>query len=135
MLVVKSIILGVLIFLFDLLVFLSAQVNVRKKKLSPAELKKAKARIGFVVPIELFIQVFFAFILMYTFRFLLAFRIVGRDVVGGFSYAFIFFVPMLYLLLNSWLWGDKEFNDKLLVSIISWLLKFAVAGLYLGLFG
>jgi hypothetical protein len=124
--------LGVLLFASDMLVFLTAML-VRKKKLSKAEVNKTKAWISYVIPIELFIQVFFALVLMYTYHFLMAFNIVSRDLVGGFSYAFIFFVPMLYLLFNSWLWGDREFGEKLLPSIISWLIKFILAGTYLGL--
>ncbi len=131
-LVLKSVLLGILLFLFDLLVFLSTQTDT-KKKMSKSSVQKAKSRIGFIIPIELFIQVFFALILMFTFHFLLAFNIISKDLIGSFSYAFIFFVPMLYLLLNSWLWGDKEFNEKLLLSMISWLLKFAITGIYLGL--
>ncbi len=130
-LVAKSVAFGVLFFLFDLSVYLYALLG-GKKKLAKNELAKTKAKIGFIIPIVLFIQVFFAFILVYTYKFLMAFRLVKADLTGSFSYAFIFFVPMLYLLLNSWLWGDKDFNNKLMPSMLSWLIKFALTGLFLG---
>ena len=131
--IIKSMVLGILVFLFDLLIFGYVLIVEDNKKKSAKELKKLKTRLGFVIPIVLLIQVFFSIVLMYTFSFLLAFHVFDKNIIGGISFAFLFFVPMLYLLMGSWLWGDKQTNARLAPSIISWVVKFSIAGIYIGI--
>ncbi|MFC1517017.1 hypothetical protein ACFL5G_00515 [Candidatus Margulisiibacteriota bacterium] len=131
--ITKSLILGILIFLLDLLIFGYGIVKKTAKGCSPEEMKRLKMRLTFVIPIVLFIQLFFAIVLIFTFQFLSAFKVFEKTIGGGLSYAFIFFVPMLYILLSNLQWGDKEANTKIMPGIISCVVKFSVVGLYLGL--
>ncbi len=131
--VAKSIILGILLFVFDFLIFGKFMKGKLKAKMSTKELSVSKEKIRLTIPTVLFIQVFFAFLLVYTFNFGVVFRMFQKTVQDGLAFVIMIFLPMLYLLINTWLWGTKDDNSTLYVSIASWLAKFLFVGFYLGI--
>lgn len=131
--ILKSMILGIIIFIFDLFIFGYFIIIRESKGLKGAELQKFKNRLALVIPIVLFIQLFLAIVLMYTYNFLCIYKVFSRDIIGGMSFALIFFIPMIYLLVGNLQWGTNNANKELLPSMLSLLMKLIVVGVYVGL--
>ena len=129
----QGIILGIIIFILDMFIFGKSLVKPQKKLTAKAT-KEVKKQLELNIPFSLLTQVFFAIILIYSYIFLLTFKVFARGINGGTAFSLLIYIPMLYMYINSWLWGDKDFRIKLAPGIFSWLAKFIVTCIYLGVF-
>lgn len=131
--ITKGIILAVILFILDLLIFTTGFLGKKGKKLAGKELAAAKRKLEFNIPFSLLLQVFLALVIVSLYIVLVAGKIFARNLSGALSFALLIYLPMLYLIVNSWLWADKDLRNKLAPSIYSWLAKFLATGLFLGL--
>jgi len=51
---------------------------------------------------------------------------------GGLYFAYIMFLPMLYMLFNNWLWLETK-KATTLLNILSWGFKLAICGVFVSL--
>jgi hypothetical protein len=112
-----SILLGFTIFLVDFIVYGFFLIF----KTTPLEKRD-------FIPISLFIQVFFALIFVFTFRFLAILKALNPSVSGGLYFAYIMFLPMLYMLFNNMLWINGKKTSTYL-NILIWGIKLCLCGL------
>ena len=121
----KSILLGFMIFLVDLFAygFYIFQIADLKEK------KDILNKLKFTIPIGLFMQVFFALIFVFTFRFLAIFKALNPSIGGGLYFSYIMFLPMLYMLFNNMLWLDAKRSSTYL-NIFVWGIKLAICGVF-----
>ncbi|MFC1517001.1 hypothetical protein ACFL5G_00435 [Candidatus Margulisiibacteriota bacterium] len=123
-----GVILGFIIFTVDLLLYgLYAVTN-----LDDEERKELIEKLKFTIPIGLFMQVFFALIFIFTFRFLAVFKALNPSIGGGLYFAYIMFLPMLYMLFNNWLWLETK-KATTLLNILSWGFKLAICGIFVSI--
>jgi len=122
--ILKSAILGFVIFLVDLAFYTIFIFMIKEPKEKTVFLKKLK----FTIPIALFMQVFFALIFVTTFRFLTIFKALDFNLGGGLYFAYVLFLPMLYMLFNNMLWLNPKKGTTYL-NIFAWGIKLAICGM------
>lgn len=123
--VAKGLLLGLIIFLVDLISYTIWAMTTA----DPAERKEVVAKLKYIIPIGLFMQVFFALIFLFTFRFLAIFKALEQNIGGGLYFAYILFLPLLYMQFNSWLWLESK-RASALLNITAWGIKLAVCGIF-----
>ncbi len=123
--VAKGIVLGLIIFTIDMLVYAICAMMYFDK----TEREELSAKLKYTLPIGLFMQVFFALIFLFTFRFLAIFKALDQSVGGGLYFAYILFLPLLYMQFNNWLWLDTKRTTTFL-NITAWGIKLAICGVF-----
>jgi len=122
--ILKSILLGFVIFLVDLIFYTLYIIFSKDSKEKAIFIEKLK----FTIPIGIFMQVFFALIFVFTFRFLAVFKALDTNVGGGLYFSYVLFLPMLYMLFNNWLWLNPKKGTTYL-NIFAWGIKLAICGM------
>lgn len=121
----KGCLLGGLIFIVDFVAYsLYALMGMNAE--DRAELA---GKLKYTIPIGLFMQVFFAQIFLFTFRFLAIFKALEQNLSGGLYFAYILFLPLLYMQFNNWLWMESK-RTATLVNIAAWGIKLAICGAF-----
>jgi hypothetical protein len=121
----KGILLGLIIFIIDFITYSIFAFT----SMSEEEKRELVAKLKFTIPIGLFMQIFFALIFLFTFRFLAIFKALEQNMSGGLYFSYILFLPLLYMQFNNWLWTETK-KMATMVSIISWGIKLAVCGIF-----
>jgi hypothetical protein len=126
--VLKGFVLGLIIFTVDLIAYTICSFT----SLNKIERQELVSKLKYTIPIGLFMQVFFALIFLFTFRFLAIFKALEQDVGGGLYFAYILFLPLLYMQFNNWLWMDTK-RITTFLNITAWGLKLAICGVFVAL--
>jgi hypothetical protein len=116
--------LGFIIFLIDAIFYTFYIFSLKDIKERSIFMEKLK----YTVPIGLFMQVFFALIFVFTFKFLAVFKALDTTVGGGLYFSYVLFLPMLYMLFNNWLWLTPKKGTTYL-NIFAWGVKLAICGM------
>lgn len=123
--VYKGLILAFLIFLVDCIFY---GYYIFLHGIDAEEKSKLIEKLKYSLPIGLFMQIFFAQIFVFTFRFLAIFKALEPSLGGGLYFAYILFLPILYMLFNNWLWLETKKGTTFL-NIITWGVKLALLGI------
>ncbi len=118
-------VLGLILFVVDFAVFGIFALTTLNKE----EKAVFVSKLGYTIPIGLFMQVFFALIFLFTFRFLAIFKALEQSVSGGLYFSYVMFLPLMYMQFNNWLWMDLKRTTTLL-NLLAWGIKLAICGLF-----
>ena len=132
----KALMLGTVLFLCDFFIYGYDDFfgGKGKKKYTAKQAEVMKRRLRMIVPGSIFVQTFFALLLMFAFQTMVDANVFPRDITGSWGFSVIFLLPILYLLINMYLWYDDDLKLSLVPGINSWLSKFLLAFVFFGFF-
>jgi len=134
-LIAKSFILGVVFFICDLFIYgYDTYFKKRDIKYSKKQIDVLKNRLRIIVPGSVFVQSFFGLLLMFAYQTMIDSAVFPINLAGSWGFSVIFLLPVLYLLVNMYLWYDEDLKNTLVPGINSWMSKFLVAFVFLSFF-
>jgi len=134
-LMTKAVILGIVFFLFDLFIYgYDTYFKKQDEKYTKKQIEELKRRLRLIIPGSLFVQTFFGLLLMFAYNTMIEAEVFPKSFAGSWGFSVIFLLPVLYLLINMYLWYDDDLKNTLVPGINSWLSKFMGAFIFLSLF-
>jgi len=131
----RAIILGFIMFLLDFFIYgYEDFFGGDTKKYSKKQVDLMKRRLRLIIPGSIFVQSFFALLLMFAFQTMIESEVFPENIAGSWGFSVVFLLPVLYLLINMYLWYDDDLKNTLVPGINSWMSKFLVAFVFFGFF-